>query len=253
MTTLLSSMQLDIFAPPYAVEETLSPRARNIRIEIRAADRVRLVIPRHVSRATAHAFLESRRDWIEEKLAELRRRAQELPLDSGPMRWDGRDRLPLRGVEHEVRVVAASLRAPMVRIEPGVLTVFASSAALALPRVLRTTLTRALRHEAERDARPLVAQEASRLGVNPLRLRLGDPRSQWGSCSTDGAIQLSWRLVLAPPEVLRYVVIHELCHLVHHDHSDDFWTLVSRQCPDYREPYQWLRHHGARLHQILSV
>jgi predicted metal-dependent hydrolase len=245
-------LQLDIFAPTYAVEELISARARHIRIEVRAADRIRLVIPRHASRTAARAFLESRRDWIEEKLAELRRRAENLPLDSGPMRWDGRDRLPLRGVDHEVRIVVASLRAPMVRVEPGVLTLFASTATLALPRILRATLMRALRHEAERDARPLIAQEASRLGVNPLRLRLSDPRSLWGSCSVDGAIQLSWRLVMAPPEVLRYVVIHELCHLVHHDHSDAFWALVALQCPDYRQPYEWLRHHGARLHQVLS-
>lgn len=252
MTAPPIDQQLDIFAPPYTVEEVISTRARQVRLEVRSATSVRLVIPRHASKLAARAFLASRHSWIEEQCAKLQRRAADTPLDSGLMRWDGNDHIPLRGVDHRVLLTAATLKAPMVRIEPGALHLFAASSTLAMPRVLRGHLVRALRHEAEKDAAPLLATEAARLGVNPRRLRLGDQRSLWGSCTADGSIQLSWRLIMAPPEVLRYVVIHEVCHLVHRDHSDAFWALVARQCPDYRPSYDWLRHHGLRLHHLLS-
>jgi predicted metal-dependent hydrolase len=93
----------------------------------------------------------------------------------------------------------------------------------------------------------LAEGEAARLGVTYRRIRIGDQRTRWGSCSTTGTLSFNWRLVLAPPQVLDYVVVHELCHLRVHDHSPQFWALVEQRRPGWREQRDWLRDHGPEL------
>jgi predicted metal-dependent hydrolase len=91
----------------------------------------------------------------------------------------------------------------------------------------------------------LIAQsEAMALGVRYTRLALRDQRSRWGSCSTTGALSFNWRLVLAPHDVLDYVVVHEVCHLIEHHHGPRFWALVRRRRPHYEDPKRWLADHG---------
>jgi predicted metal-dependent hydrolase len=93
----------------------------------------------------------------------------------------------------------------------------------------------------------LVDVEAERLGVTYGRIRIADQRTRWGSCSPTGTLSFNWRLVLAPPEVLDYVVVHELCHLRVPNHSRRFWDLVGERRPGWREQRGWLREHGAEL------
>jgi predicted metal-dependent hydrolase len=94
----------------------------------------------------------------------------------------------------------------------------------------------------------LIAQsEAAALGVAYTRLTLRDQRSRWGSCSSKGALSFNWRLVLAPHDVLDYVVVHEVCHLAEHHHGPAFWQLVERRRPNYLESKDWLDAHGWEL------
>jgi predicted metal-dependent hydrolase len=105
--------------------------------------------------------------------------------------------------------------------------------------------------EARTGARELVAalaeEEAERLRVGYRRIRIGDQRTLWGSCSPSGTLSFNWRLVLAPLEVLDYVVVHELCHLRVPDHSTRFWRLVEQERPNWRESRDWLREYGPEL------
>ena len=105
--------------------------------------------------------------------------------------------------------------------------------------------------EARLAARELVAmvidEEVPRLGVSPRRIQIRDQRSRWGSCSTRGTLSFNWRLVLAPFDVLDYVVVHELCHLLEPNHSRRFWKLVEARRPRWRTQRGWLREHGAEL------
>lgn len=79
------------------------------------------------------------------------------------------------------------------------------------------------------------------------RITIRDQKTRWGSCSAKGTLSFNWRLMLAPPAVLDYVVVHELCHLTHMDHSKAFWALVESVCPDYRVHRKWLKEHGHEL------
>ena len=111
--------------------------------------------------------------------------------------------------------------------------------------------------EARIGAREIVSalaeEEAERLGVAYRRIRIGDQRTLWGSCSSAGTLSFNWRLVLAPLEVLDYVVVHELCHLRVPNHSKSFWTLVEGSRPDWREQRDWLREHGPELLALRPV
>jgi predicted metal-dependent hydrolase len=105
--------------------------------------------------------------------------------------------------------------------------------------------------EARTGAREIVSalaeEEAESIGVTYTRIRIGGQRTLWGSCSPRGTLSFNWRLVLAPLEVLDYVVVHELCHLRVPNHSRQFWALVERHRPRWREQRDWLRAHGPEL------
>ena len=103
------------------------------------------------------------------------------------------------------------------------------------------------RMTARRVVSQVVQEEAERIGVVFRRIRIGGQRTLWGSCSPGGTLSFNWRLVLAPPEVLDYVVVHELCHLRVPNHSRQFWALVERHRPYWRQQRDWLRDHGPEL------
>ena len=88
------------------------------------------------------------------------------------------------------------------------------------------------------------------MSAAPRRISLRDTSSRWGSCSSTGALNFSWRLILAPPDVLDYLAAHEVAHIVHMNHSPMFWKLARRLYPDTDRAEAWLRAHGADLHRF---
>ncbi|MGH8567083.1 MAG: M48 family metallopeptidase [Gammaproteobacteria bacterium] len=232
------------------VTERRSPKARHIRIEVRRGGEVLVVIPRSAGRGEAHAFLRDRQDWVRRKIAEWRLRAAPAALPRPELRWDGMDRFPLRGADVPLRLMIGDPAEPCVRFDEGI-TVFAPAPLALDPACLQRCLKRALIEEARRGAVRALNEESARLGLAYTALRIGDPSSQWGSCGSNGRISLSWRLLLAPPAVLRYVVIHELCHLRWRGHGPRFWSLVAQQMRDHEAHRSWLREQGAGLHMHL--
>lgn len=124
-----------------------------------------------------------------------------------------------------------------------------------LERAARPSLAldrlRLTEEQGRREARArcsLIAQsEAAALGVRYTRLTIRDTKSRWGSCSSTGALSFNWRLVLAPHDVLDYVVVHEVCHLVEHHHGPAFWELVAKRRPGHADAKRWLDEHGWEL------
>ena len=91
---------------------------------------------------------------------------------------------------------------------------------------------------------------AERMGVTYHEIHIKDQRTRWGSCSGMKNLNFTWRLVMMPDSVCDYVIIHELCHLVHMDHSPEFWKLVAKMCPPYKRQKRWLRDYGNKLYFI---
>lgn len=245
--------QLDLLFDAYRVDERVSARARCIRIEVRSPSEVRLTMPRSVPKSEARAFLLSREGWIREKIVELKLRLAEQPERRwAQLRLDGSDVLPLRGVELPLRVFATRARKPYVRFGEQAIELLVPPAMLGQSARLQKVLRDAFKRQALLDSERMLVEEAQRLGVEFSGPRIADQKTLWGSCTAQGLISLSWRLVMAPPAVLRYVAVHELCHVRHHDHGERFWKLVARQMPGFETHRRWLREHGLGLHGWLA-
>jgi predicted metal-dependent hydrolase len=193
-------------------------------------------------------FLTSRETWIRRHLghAETARQAILDRPELGAGRW-----IHYRGTPHEVRFIAASptLRRTQVVESSGLLEVLLAPRDRTTPVV---ALTAYLREQAREAIEGAIDRHATALGVRPAAVTLRDPRTRWGSCSRAGRLSLSWRLILAPPQALETVVVHELCHLRVFGHGPRFRGLLGSRVPDHVTWRRWLREHASELHAALD-
>ncbi len=115
------------------------------------------------------------------------------------------------------------------------------------PEGLPLRVTRYLKKQAKADLTRAVTRHCDTLGVEYKAISVKDTRSRWGSCTSDGQLSFSWRLIMAPPKVLDYVAAHECAHLLEMNHSPKFWAHVAKCVPDWKRQRAWLRTHGAGL------
>ncbi len=215
-------------SPAVQVRLRRSPRARRLSLRVSGVDgRVTLSLPHAVPLAAARDFLDRQADWVRGHLAD--RPHPWSPRIGGVIPVGGRD-LPI--------VVGRRARLHSDRAELRDGSPAGPQLAALLKAHARVRLAAACDGFAAQIGRPYTA------------LVLRDTRSRWGSCSSAGRLMFSWRLVMAPPEVLDYVAAHEVAHLAEMNHSRAFWIEVARLCPEYAVRRRWLRDHGAVLHGI---
>ena len=221
-------------ALPAPIEIRPLKTAKRMRLRFDEASGVlKLTCPSRMSRRTALSWALDQREWIE---AQLSRAAPAEPFAPGAT-------IPIEG--EDIRIVwdASAPRTPS--LADGQLRVGGPQAGLA--RRVETFLKRQALSTMSRE----VEEYASAAEVAAASVSVGDAGSRWGSCSSQGKIRLSWRLILAPPDVRRYVVAHEVAHLVHLDHSARFKALESRLYgPGLSEAKATLRRIGPRLRRI---
>lgn len=205
-----------------------SGRARRLRLRMLPETGLEVVLPLGASHADALAFVRREADWVLRELARVPRQAPLLVLADGAT-------TPYLGASLPIRLIAG--RSPA--LTEGVLTVPTVGGFAAVERWYRA--------EARRLCAERAAIHAASLGVAFGRLAIKDTRSRWGSCSSKRNLNFSWRLVMAPAEVLDYVVAHEVAHLREMNHSARFWALVESLCPRYRDHRRWLRANGPAL------
>ncbi|MBZ4663660.1 MAG: hypothetical protein JG776_1375 [Caloramator sp.] len=114
-------------------------------------------------------------------------------------------------------------------------------------QMLRKEIIKWLTEEAKVVLKQRVKFFSQKYNLIPNRVVIKEQKTIWGSCSSKGNINLNWRLIMVPLDVLDYVVVHELCHLKHHNHSKKFWELVKEIMPDFEEKKNWLKENGGRL------
>ncbi|MEN8658593.1 SprT family zinc-dependent metalloprotease [Marivita sp.] len=206
-------------------------RARRMTLRISRVDgAVTLTVPRGVSEREALEFAAEKRDWVIGNLSQHDKPQLVGPGDSIDV--GGRSFQIVQGDAKRLSVQDGRIILP-APIEKGRVHLMAW-----LKERARIELTRASDHYAER------------LGRGYSRITLRDTRSRWGSCSSAGALMYSWRLILAPKNVLDYVAAHEVAHLQEMNHSADFWRVVDRLYGPHQEARTWLRHEGPKLHRF---
>ena len=219
------------------VRLSVNPRARriSIRIDGRAGEAV-LVAPSERRLAQAVAFARTKADWIAERLTARPEREALSPGATVPV-FGKPARLVSTGGAGAARLTEGA-DGPVI-VSGGEGEAFSRRVENLLKRTARDTLVE--RTEAHRAA----------LGQKPVKVSIGDPKSRWGSCSPHRrTIRYSWRVVMAPPEVIDYLAAHEVAHLVHADHSPAYWSVVERLVGDHRPFRKWLREHGPALHAV---
>lgn len=215
--------------PPLEITLRRSARARRFSLRVSRLDgRVTLSLPPGARESEAMAFARQQEPWIRRALADLPQTAPVglgaiIPVEGRLLRLDA-------GPGRLIRIEGDSLLIPGNPAQAGV------RAAAFLRHLARDRLTEASdRH-------------AQMIGRRYSRITLRDTRSRWGSCTADGALMYSWRLVMAPPAVLDYVAAHEVAHLAQMNHSPAFWAVVARLVPGHAAQRRWLKLHGQALH-----
>jgi predicted metal-dependent hydrolase len=238
--------------PKYLVKRS---KRKTIAIEIHPNGDIWVRAPNRISNRIIEAFVNQKSAWIDQKLMEIQNR--KLTASVPAHQFVTGETFLFLGKYVPLEIVP--LQRPDLIFANGVLADEAlADRALANGFLLAS---RAQPHAREcftrwylQQARAIFSQRIEAYtqenNLRPARLRISSARTRWGSCSSNGTISLVWRLVMAPMEVVDYVVVHELSHLNVHNHSRDFWQAVAAILPDYALRRKWLRENGQSLDLI---
>ncbi|AXV16902.1 hypothetical protein CYG48_15105 [Neorhizobium sp. SOG26] len=236
--------------PPETVKRTLDIGSRTMPLTIRENRRatritlriepggraLALTVPAGLRKREIDDFLDRHQGWLLTKLAKF---SSDNALSDGGF-------IPLRGVAHRIEHTG-NLRglteAVLVDGQP-VLKVSG------MTDHMGRRLSAFLKKEARQDLEALVARHAASIRKPVKSLSMKDTRSRWGSCSWDGNLSFSWRIVMAPPLVIDYLAAHEVAHLKEMNHGPQFWALCGELCPRMDEARKWLKQNGSQLHAI---
>ena len=216
------------------------PRARRLRLTVTPKG-ARVSYPHGTHPAQVSAFLRHHADWLERKLDELHLIVKPLP----PLRVGTPTEFPLRG--ETVQLDWAEGPYPRVEAGEGTLTLVIPRPHTRAVPVARGLLASYFEAQIRRDVSRWLAGYVPQLGLAPTALRVRPMKSLWGSLDTRDRINLDLALALAPPNALKYVLAHELCHLKVRSHAPRFWAQVELLFPEWREQRDWLRLNGAWL------
>lgn len=216
-------------------------RRKTMSITVKPDGTIRVAAPKGTAAKTVQDWVASKSKWIAAKLAEVElanRRVAERSYQSGeeisylgmPMR------LELINDPHQTRT--------MIKGREGTVQITGPDCS---PAAVKAALETWYRWAAGRYIRARVGYFATQVGRKPGRITIREQKTRWGSCSAQGNLNFNWRIMMAPPEIIDYLVVHELCHLVHLDHSPEFWNLVASIIPDYKARKDWLRKNGHQL------
>lgn len=217
--------------PPLEITLRRSARARRFSLRVSRVDgRITLSLPPRARESEAMDFARAQEGWLRNALARM-------------------PRADLVGIGSEISVEGRILR--LVAGEGRRIILADDSLAVPGDPALAGARVQAWLKALARD-RLVAASDhyAAQIGRKVARVTLRDTRSRWGSCSHDGALMYSWRLVMAPPAVLAYVAAHEVAHMLEMNHSDRFWAVVDRLYPGWQTQRKWLHSHGTALHAL---
>ena len=220
-------------SPPVEVHLKRSARARRFSLRVSRLDgKVTLSMPLRAREGEALAFLQGHEGWLRQTLQAMPDAGRTPVGLGGLITVEGRELRLAPGTGRGIRAEEDQL------FVPGDPSTVGPRVAAWLKVLARDRLARASTHY------------AGLLGRSYATLAIRDTRSRWGSCSPDGRLMYSWRLIMAPPAVLDYVAAHEVAHLVELNHSPAYWRVVSGICPDWKAHRAWLRANGNTLHRV---
>lgn len=213
-----------------------SERAKHMRLRVLRDGRVEVVLPARAPSSRVETFVRDNTEWIHRTRARMMARTPDMPASTTHETWYKGRRVP---VTH----LPGNGSSYLIHWTGKGFEITGDGSQERTAELLEAWFRKAARAVFHERAHALNA--GTRYSWS--RIRIGDQATRWGSCSTNGTLSFNWRLLMAPPEVLDYVVIHELAHLREMNHSPRFWALVQAQCPGFQRHIEWLKDHGATL------
>ena len=214
--------------PEIPVEQVIRSQRRTIALEVTPRATLIVRAPRRVSAEYIAAMIREKSAWILKKMEEVRERPQ-APVRTyaeGDLFWFLGRVYPLQYADDPGVGIVRTDRLLVPRTDPA---------------VLRHRIEAWYRQEAATEIRSRCMYFSMMTGYSPATLRITGARQRWGSCTSRGGLNFSWRLIQAPLGIVDYVIVHELVHLRQHDHSKKFWAKVEALMPDYERRRAWLR------------
>lgn len=238
-------MQTVKYKDQYIEYEIARKKVKNISIRIYKDGAIRVSSPDYLSDNYIHEVVYERAEWILSKLKAM----EELNKNIHERAYSKGDTVVYLGHAYGLKVIEE------VKAEGKVIFRERSFEVEVNPKwdgekretEIREGLIKWYKHEAFRVFKERTLHYSRILGLYPDNIRVKEQKSIWGSCSSKGNINFNWKLIMAPIAVLDYVVVHELCHLKHRNHSRDFWELVEQTMPDCRTRRRWLKDNGGTL------
>ncbi|MDD1613944.1 MAG: M48 family metallopeptidase [Methylococcaceae bacterium] len=202
--------------------------------------RVFVMVPERLSMAVIEFLVTEKTRWIKQKLA-----IQNEIIAIKPKEFVSGEAFSYLGRNHPLKIESGLY--PAIKLHQDELVVSVRDKSADNAKAIKQLLIKWFKQQAESSLRDKTESYSRIIGVNPSSVTIKSFKSRWGSCSVTGGIQYNWKIIIAPDRVVNYVVIHELCHILHHNHSPAFWKAVERYCHDYRDCGAWLKINGARL------
>jgi len=227
---VISLSALDQLEFPIEVIRTNRKKSASVQV---VDCQVQVIIPQGLSDARIEQIVREKTSWIRDKL-----RKQSLMKPKKPKEYVSGEAFAYLGKNYRLKLAQGSSEA--VKLTLGKLVIGADAD-------IKRELTSWYIHNAEKRLNEKVVRFAQVIGVEPKTVKVKDYKSRWGSCSSLGDISFHWAIIMAPHYIVDYVVVHELCHMIHHNHSPAFWQRVEKVLPNYRDCRDWLKHHGQGL------
>jgi len=202
--------------------------------------KVFVIVPENLPMAAIESLVAKKTRWINEKLA-----IQNEIIAIKPKEFISGESFSYLGKNHPLKIESGLY--PVIKLYQDELVVSVRDKAADNAPTIKQLLIRWYKQQADSELRDKTEKYSRIIGVNPSSVTIKSFKSRWGSCSITGGIQYNWKIIIAPDWIVNYVVIHELCHILHHNHSPAFWKAVERYCHDYRDCSTWLKMNGGRL------
>jgi len=222
-----------------------SQRAKKIRIIV-TPEKIEVVAPIRAPERIIHDFVSQNQEWVEAtsyKVKTTKRNVKKLAPDS----YSDGVFVPFRGKQVRVGLKQSLSTKVQVEFDGNEFYVFLPILKGDKSELIRTALIEWMKNQAYKDVESYVNFYAKKYNLYPRYVRIKTQKSRWGSCGIHDDINLNWLLILAPPEVMAYVVAHELCHIQERNHSARFWALVATHFPSYQKQRNWLKKNGSSL------
>lgn len=222
----------------------VTPHAKAKKVWFRYKDDgiLRITVPRGLPQKELMDLIKKNTTWIREHY----NLARPLP----PVEEGIRDGAPLRYMGQKLTLRLEEGPKGRVTIEQTAKHLHLKADPSLTPADIASVLTHWYREEARSVLTEKTATLAALMNVSFKKIFIKDQKTRWGSCSAKDNINYNFRLVMAPESIIDYVAVHELAHLTHPNHSREFWDLVGRHCPHYKEARKWLKENGSSLKQF---